>query len=82
MSEPLLSVRDLSVTFPIRPRGAWPWTPSLNLQAVSRVSLDLAPGETIGIVGESGSGKSTLARAIIGTIPATGGQVIALKGRQ
>ena len=76
MSDPLLSVRDLSVTFPIRPRGAWPWTPSLNLQAVSRVSLDLAPGETLGIVGESGSGKSTLARAIIGTIPATGGQVI------
>ncbi len=76
MTDPLLSVRDLSVTFPIRPRGAWPWTPSLGLQAVSGVSFDLSPGETLGIVGESGSGKSTLARAIIGTVPASGGRVM------
>jgi oligopeptide transport system ATP-binding protein len=34
------------------------------------------PGETLGLVGESGSGKSTLARAVIGTIPSSGGQII------
>ena len=72
----LLSVRDLSVTFPVPRRGAWPWTPHDQLQAVRDVSLDLAPGETLGIVGESGSGKSTLARAIIGTVPASSGRVI------
>lgn len=75
IQQPLLSVRDLSVVFDIRPRGAWPWTPSLGLKAVKEVSFDLAPGETLGIVGESGSGKSTLARAIIGTVPTTEGNV-------
>jgi oligopeptide transport system ATP-binding protein len=72
----ILSVRDLSVTFDVRPRGAWPWTPSLKLQAVSDVSFDIAPGESLGVVGESGSGKSTLARAIVGTVPSSGGRII------
>ena len=71
----LLSVRDLEVTFPVRRPGAWPWEAPDRLRAVAGVSLDLAPGETLGIVGESGSGKSTLARAIVGTIPATAGTV-------
>ena len=74
MSAPLLTVENLSVTFHIRPQGAWPWTPSLKLQAVSEVSFTLAEGETLGVVGESGSGKSTLARAIIGTVPTSGGK--------
>ena len=34
MSAPLLSVRDLSVTFRVRPRGSPPWTRALALQAV------------------------------------------------
>ncbi|SEV92517.1 oligopeptide transport system ATP-binding protein [Cognatiyoonia koreensis] len=72
---PLLSVKDLSVTFDVRPQGAWPWTPSLKLQAVSDMSFDLAPGECLGVVGESGSGKSTLARAIVGTVPSAGGHI-------
>ncbi len=76
MTAPLLTIENASVTFPIRPRGAWPWTPSLSLKAVSDVSLSLRQGETLGIVGESGSGKSTLARAIIGTIPRSGGRVL------
>ncbi|MEM9248408.1 MAG: oligopeptide/dipeptide ABC transporter ATP-binding protein [Pseudomonadota bacterium] len=72
----LLSVRNLDVTFDVRPPGAWPWTPSRKLQAVHDVSFDIAAGETLGIVGESGSGKSTLARAVVGTIRATGGEVL------
>jgi oligopeptide transport system ATP-binding protein len=73
---PILSVRDLSVTFDVRPRGAWPWTPSLKLQAVAGVSFDIAPGESLGVVGESGSGKSTVARAIVGTVPSSGGRIV------
>ena len=46
MSDPLLSVRDLSVVFDVRPHGAWPWTPSRKLHAVSELSIDLQPGET------------------------------------
>ena len=72
----LLSVKDLSVTFDVRRPGSWPWTPPRKLHAVSEVSFDLAPGECLGIVGESGSGKSTLARAIVGTIPSSGGNIL------
>ena len=75
MTDPVLSVRDLKVTFDIRPRGAWPWTPDLHLHAVSGVDFDLMPGECLGVVGESGSGKSTLARAIVGTVPMSGGSL-------
>jgi oligopeptide transport system ATP-binding protein len=73
---PILQVRNLSVTFSIPTRGAWPWTAPAQLRAVRDVSFDLSPGETLGIVGESGSGKSTLARAIVGTVPASEGQVL------
>ena len=76
MSGPLLSVRDLSVSFYVRPKGTQPWSRARTLRAVDGVSFDLALGETLGIVGESGSGKSTLARALIGTVPSTGGQAI------
>ena len=72
----LLSVRDLSVTFDVPRRRAMPWTPPDRLRAVKDMSFDLAAGETLGVVGESGSGKSTLARAVIGTIPPSGGRVL------
>ncbi len=69
---PLLSVRDLSVTFPIRRPGDMPWTRPRGLRAVNGVDFDLEPGRTLGVVGESGCGKSTLARALIRMVPATG----------
>jgi oligopeptide transport system ATP-binding protein len=72
----LLSVRDLSVTFDVPRRRAMPWAPPHKLHAVSDMSFEVAAGETLGIVGESGSGKSTLARAVIGTIPPSGGEVL------
>jgi len=76
MTSPILSVQDLSVTFDVRRPGSWPWTPPRKLHAVNKVSFDLQPGECLGVVGESGSGKSTLARAIVGTVPSSGGKIL------
>ncbi|MBI1759454.1 MAG: ATP-binding cassette domain-containing protein [Actinobacteria bacterium] len=45
------------------------------VKAVDGVSLDLYPGETLGLVGESGCGKSTTGRAILHLQPATSGSV-------
>ncbi len=65
MTEPLLRVRDLRVTFPARHgRGTVP--------AVDGVSFDIAAGQTLGLVGESGSGKTTTGRAILQLQPASG----------
>ena len=72
--EPLLSVRDLRTTFPIR--SALLRRQIGAVQAVAGVSFDLAAGRTLGLVGESGSGKSTLARTVVGLERATSGQVL------
>ena len=47
-----------------------------KVQAVSDVSLDVLPGESLGIVGESGCGKSSLLRALIQLPPPTSGSVV------
>lgn len=59
--EPLLRVDGLVVDYGRSGRNA-----------VDDVSLDLRPGETLGLVGESGSGKSSVARAVLGLTPYRG----------
>ncbi|MCF2527304.1 dipeptide/oligopeptide/nickel ABC transporter permease/ATP-binding protein [Yinghuangia soli] len=63
----LLSVRDLTIEIG-------------GLRVVDGVSLDVAPGETVGLVGESGCGKSVTSLGILGLIPGggriTGGRVV------
>ena len=60
---PLLSVRNLEVTFKTE---AGPHV------AARDVSFDVMPGQTVAIVGESGSGKSTVATAVLGLLPGNG----------
>jgi oligopeptide/dipeptide ABC transporter ATP-binding protein len=84
---PLLELDHLSTYFPVREgmlgrTRAW-------VRAVDDVSLELAPGETMGLVGESGCGKTTLARTILRLTDPTGGRIrfrgediTALKGRK
>src|ERR1700758_257364 len=60
MTDPLLSVRDLSIAF--RSGGR-------ETLAVDRISFDIAKGETLALVGESGSGKSVTALSILRLLP-------------
>jgi oligopeptide/dipeptide ABC transporter ATP-binding protein len=74
MTEALLSVRGLDVSY-LTSRG--------RVRAVTDVSFDVAPGQTVGIVGDSGSGKSTVLRALLRLLPAStrvAGQVV-FRGR-
>ncbi|MDN4483321.1 ATP-binding cassette domain-containing protein [Demequina lignilytica] len=73
--EPLLEVTDLVVEYPAKGIGRKPF------RALKGVSVDVMPGECVGLVGESGSGKTTLGRAVLGLAPVTEGSV-RFKGRE
>jgi len=73
VTQPLLSVRHLTVRYPLAQR------PLLGrrreFDALADVSLEVAAGGTVGVVGESGSGKSTLARAVLGFVRPAAGEI-------
>jgi oligopeptide/dipeptide ABC transporter ATP-binding protein len=58
MSQPVLSIKDLRVSFP-------------TATVVDGVGFDVMPGEIVGVVGESGSGKSMTARSVLRLLPKT-----------
>jgi peptide/nickel transport system ATP-binding protein len=63
----LLDIKDVVVEFPVGNR---------SVQAVTRVSLAVQRGETLGLVGESGCGKSTLGRAVLQLYQPKSGAVV------
>ena len=70
MQDTLLSIENLETCFR---------TPEGTVHAVNGVSLELAPGEILGIVGESGCGKSVTMLSVLGLIPDPPGKVVAGK---
>jgi oligopeptide/dipeptide ABC transporter ATP-binding protein len=66
VTEPLLAIRDLTVEFN---------TEDGIVHAVSGVTYDVFPGETVGVVGESGSGKSVSVMSLLGLIPQPPGRI-------
>jgi oligopeptide transport system ATP-binding protein len=74
-SQPLISIRDLTVHFPLAGGSLFRRSRQV-VKAVDGVTLDISPGETLGLVGESGCGKSTLGRAVLRLTEPTGGQIL------
>jgi ABC-type glutathione transport system ATPase component len=72
LNAPLLDVRNITKRFAAGSR----WFVRHSFTAVDDVSLQVQPGETLGIVGESGSGKSTLLRVILRLTRPNAGQVL------
>jgi oligopeptide/dipeptide ABC transporter ATP-binding protein len=86
--QPLVRVTGVKKYFPIT-QGIIFQREIGRVHAVDGVSLEVAPGETLGIVGETGCGKSTLARLICRLLPVTEGtiefdgqDITSLKGNQ
>jgi oligopeptide transport system ATP-binding protein len=73
VTEPLLQARELVQEFAVRGHGG---VRGGVVRAVSGVSLDVFPGETLSVVGETGSGKSTLARSLMHAPPPKSGDVV------
>ncbi len=73
---PVMSARDLRVTYPVALPGLRGWFRKGSFVAVQSADLRLSPGRTLGVIGESGSGKSTLALAALGLLPHQGELVV------
>ncbi len=71
--EPLLKVENLRLHYPLR--RSWRGKVTESVRALDDVSLDIYPGETLGLVGESGCGKTTLGRSILSLIRPDSGRI-------
>ena len=71
--EPLLSVRNLDVTYTLEKNIFG--KPLKQLKAVDGISFDVYRGEALGLVGESGCGKTTLGRAIMRLVDSSSGSI-------
>lgn len=67
-AKPVLKMENVTVEYPKRGR-----VPAFT--AVKDFSLEIFPGEIVGLVGESGSGKTTVGRAAIGLLPIKAGRL-------
>jgi oligopeptide/dipeptide ABC transporter ATP-binding protein len=65
-----IEVREVTLEFRA-PR----WSGAKSLRALDSVSIDVAPGEIVGLVGESGSGKTTLGKTILGAYVPSSGEI-------
>lgn len=65
---PVLKLEDVSIEYP--KNGRIP-----AFRAVTKFSIEIYPGEILGLVGESGSGKTTVGRAAIGLLPIVEGKI-------
>lgn len=72
--KPLVSLKDIKKYFPVG-SGLFGKKDQF-VKAVDGVSLDIYPGETVGLVGESGCGKSTTGRMVVGLSDPTGGEIL------
>ncbi len=70
---PLLQVKNLTTSFPIR--SGLLQRVTCAVRAVNDVSFDIASGETLALVGESGCGKTTTGRSILRLVEPTSGTV-------
>ena len=71
---PILELKNIKTYFPIK-KGLFGRQKDF-VKAVDDVTIDVYPGETLGLVGESGCGKTTLGRTILRLIEPTEGQII------
>jgi peptide/nickel transport system ATP-binding protein len=67
-TEPVLKLENVTIEYPKRGRAP-------AFKAVTDFSLEIYPGEIVGLVGESGSGKTTIGRASIGLLPIKEGTI-------
>lgn len=68
MTTPLVELRDISISFG-------------GVKAVDHVSVDLYPGEVVGLLGHNGAGKSTLIKILSGAYPKDSGEIL-ISGKQ
>ena len=73
-NKPILRLKNIKTFFPVK-KGIFGKIKNY-IKAVNDVSLDVYPGETLGLVGESGCGKTTLGRSILKLVDTNGGEIL------